>query len=58
VAGRRVRVLAAGGREKGLHAVTWDGMDETGRLARPGVYFYRLLVDDKLAGNRRVVILK
>jgi hypothetical protein len=25
--------------------VTWDGLDATGRLPAPGVYFYRLRVN-------------
>jgi hypothetical protein len=41
VTGRSVRVLPATG--SGVDDfVTWDGRDEVGRVAPPGVYFYRL----------------
>lgn len=41
VAGRRVRRLFHGPLEAGTHAFDWDGLDETGRRAAPGVYFVR-----------------
>ncbi len=40
--GRVVRTLEAGGRSAGVHAVRWDGREDSGRRAAPGVYFARL----------------
>lgn len=40
--GRRVRMLERGTRPAGLHVVRWDGLDDAGRRASPGVYFARL----------------
>jgi flagellar hook assembly protein FlgD len=41
--GRRVRTLENGPRGAGTHAATWDGRDDQGHQARPGVYFARLV---------------
>lgn len=41
VQGRRVRSLEHGQRAAGLHTLVWDGRDESGRLARAGLYFVR-----------------
>jgi hypothetical protein len=41
VAGRLVRRIAEGGFAEGLHRFEWDGQDEAGRSAPPGVYFAR-----------------
>lgn len=40
--GRVVRTLDRGTRVAGLHAVRWDGRDDSGRRVAPGVYFARL----------------
>ena len=42
VNGRVVRRVAQGRFGAGTHQLTWDGTDEAGRVAGPGVYFYRL----------------
>ena len=39
--GRLVRTLVKGARRPGMHTVTWDGRDETGRRVSRGVYFCR-----------------
>ncbi|MFN2382624.1 MAG: S8 family serine peptidase, partial [Gemmatimonadota bacterium] len=42
--GRRVRTLADRSAVAGEQAVTWDGRDDTGQDAPPGVYVIRLVV--------------
>ena len=42
VTGRAVATLASGERSKGMHTVTWNGMDDRNAPAVAGVYFYRL----------------
>ena len=42
VTGRQVKHLAAGNYSAGPHDVVWDGRDESGRAAAPGVYLARL----------------
>jgi hypothetical protein len=42
VSGRQVRSLARGTHAAGPHDVAWDGRDDRGRAAPPGVYLARL----------------
>jgi hypothetical protein len=42
LAGRRVRALAAGPLAAGEHVATWDGRNEAGAGAAPGLYLARL----------------
>ena len=41
-AGRRVRSLANGIVDPGIHEVRWNGLDDSGTRVAPGVYFTRL----------------
>jgi photosystem II stability/assembly factor-like uncharacterized protein len=50
--GRRVRALAAGRLERGAHPLRWDGRDDHGRLAGPGVYFVRAAARDAIVTRR------
>ncbi|MFQ5598945.1 MAG: S8 family serine peptidase [Candidatus Krumholzibacteriia bacterium] len=45
VDGRLVRRLEDGTRERGIHRVTWDGIDDAGNASPSGTYFYVLTVD-------------
>jgi flagellar hook assembly protein FlgD len=38
-AGRRIRSLYRGMLPAGFQSLSWDGLDEAGRPARPGIYF-------------------
>lgn len=42
IGGSLVRTLESGTAEPGIHTVTWDGKDESGRDVAAGVYFYKL----------------
>ena len=42
VRGRRIRRLASEEMREGSHRIAWDGADEEGRTARPGIYFAKL----------------
>jgi flagellar hook assembly protein FlgD len=57
VDGRRVRTLARGVTEAGIHRASWDGRDEDHRAVGAGVYFVRL-VTPQGDFNRRVVRLQ
>jgi hypothetical protein len=56
--GRQVRVLTRGMRPPGYHSTTWNGLSADGRRVAAGVYFYRLTVDGKRAGDRKLVIVR
>jgi hypothetical protein len=58
VGGRLVRRLLEDDRlEAGEHQRSWDGTDEGGRLAAPGVYYYRLETSEQSA-TRKMLLLR
>jgi hypothetical protein len=57
VAGRAVRTLVSGAQPGGRHDVTWDGLDDRGRRASSGVYFYRM-EGTGFSATRKMVMLK
>jgi len=54
VDGRRVRGLLDEERGAGRHVVLWDGRDDGGRIAAPGVYLVRLKAGSFVASRRLV----
>jgi pregnancy-associated plasma protein-A/flagellar hook capping protein FlgD len=56
LAGRAVRTLAAGRLGPGVHRLSWDGTDGNGRMAPPGVYFYRLTAPEASRTLRMVML--
>ncbi|MCH7550057.1 MAG: T9SS type A sorting domain-containing protein [Candidatus Krumholzibacteriota bacterium] len=55
--GRKVRVLSAGPRAAGQHAVGWDGMNDSGVRVSSGVYLYRLRAGD-FVQTKKMTLLK
>ncbi len=58
VQGRTIRSLVEGRLPAGLHSVTWNGMTGEGTLGAAGVYFYRLEVNGKASGERKVTLVR
>lgn len=54
--GRLVRTLVSGERPAGRQDVRWDGLDDSGRAASSGVYFYSLTAPG-VAASRRMILL-
>ena len=57
LSGRPVRILVDAYRSGGEHVAVWRGLDDAGRAAGSGVYFYRLEVGDTKL-ERKMVMLK
>ncbi|MBN2565322.1 MAG: T9SS type A sorting domain-containing protein [Candidatus Eisenbacteria bacterium] len=57
VSGRRVATLVDEVRAAGEHTVEWLGRDDSGRSVASGVYFVRLVANEKSA-TRKVTLLK
>lgn len=55
--GRRVRVLVSGTRPAGVHAITWDLRDESGRAVPSAIYFARLEAEGR-AFTEKLATLK
>ena len=56
VQGRRVRTLLHGDLGAGVHAASWDRIDESGNRIRAGIYYYRLVALGRSL-QRRMVLL-
>ncbi|NNE09082.1 MAG: M20/M25/M40 family metallo-hydrolase [Gemmatimonadetes bacterium] len=56
VSGRRVRSLARGARAAGIHAVNWDGRNESGERVSSGIYFYRIDAGGQKATGKIVLL--
>ena len=56
VTGRLVTTLVDGVEEAGVHAVSWQGTDDSGRKVASGVYFYRLTSGDQQAARKMVMM--
>ena len=58
LAGRRVRrLLSSDEVQAGVHALQWDGRDDTGRQLGVGLYFCRLVAPG-VAQNRKMILAK
>jgi flagellar hook assembly protein FlgD len=56
VRGALIRQVARREFELGRHLVQWDGLDESGRLAGPGIYFIRATAGGSMASLRCAVV--
>jgi hypothetical protein len=54
--GRRVRSLAGRHLEAGTHILGWEGDDDLGRKAPPGVYFYRVRAGGRVQVKKLVLL--
>ena len=54
--GRRVAVLARGPMPAGAYSKRWNGHDDYGKIAGPGVYFLRLRVGQEVFKLRSVML--
>jgi hypothetical protein len=54
--GRRIRTLAAGTFQRGVHRLVWDGLDDQGAAASTGIYFYRLSLPDRVLARRGLLL--
>jgi hypothetical protein len=54
--GKRVRTLVRGALGEGPQRIRWDGLDERGQRAAPGVYFVRVVTPGRSAREKLVVI--
>ncbi len=57
LAGRPVRRLQESGALNGPQHVTWDGLDESGSIAPPGLYILRLSIDTDTGSEERSLLV-
>ena len=55
--GQKVRTLLSKMMEQGNHQVVWDGLDDNGKRAASGVFFYKISLDDEQL-MKKMILLK
>jgi flagellar hook assembly protein FlgD len=56
IAGRMVRELVNESLPAAAHSVVWDGTDTGGRRVASGVYYYRVVTDEKIATHKMTLV--
>jgi len=57
ITGQLVRTLVNGRKRAGIHSVTWDGRDDSGKRVASGVYFCRLKAGNS-SQTRKLLLLR
>ena len=55
--GRKIKELASGYFNKGVHAFTWDSKDDLGNTVASGMYIYSLISNDNIS-TQKMLLLK
>ncbi len=58
IRGQKVKQLVGAQLASGKHSITWNGTDQNNKPISSGVYFYRLITDNKIIGTKRMLLLK
>lgn len=58
IAGHEVARLWNGVVPGGDHTLTWDGTDRHGHRAASGIYFARLIVEDRIMKSQRIALIR
>jgi len=57
VAGRLVKTLISGEKDRGAYTALWDGLNNSGQPVSSGVYFCKLAVSD-FTKTRKLVLIR
>lgn len=55
--GERIRQLVNETRSAGIYQVTWDGVDQTGRVVSTGIYLYRFVAGNHIE-TKKMLLMK
>ncbi len=58
VNGAHIRTIQDQPESEGHHSAFWDGRNDDGLLVSAGIYFYRVAVNGKIIGTKKMVLLK
>jgi hypothetical protein len=56
--GNKVSTLVSKSMKAGNYNAVWNAYDDMGVKVSSGVYFYRLMVDNKIVGTKKMVLMK
>ncbi|MCD4817582.1 MAG: right-handed parallel beta-helix repeat-containing protein [Candidatus Cloacimonetes bacterium] len=58
IKGQMIKELRITNYELGINEVVWEGNDDSGKDVSSGVYFYKLIVNDKIEAVKKCLLLK
>lgn len=58
IKGQKINTLVQDEFAKGSHTIVWNGDDEFGNSVSSGIYFYKLIVNDKAEATKKCLLLK
>ncbi|MFC1481149.1 carboxypeptidase regulatory-like domain-containing protein [Candidatus Neomarinimicrobiota bacterium] len=56
--GQEVRTLSTGLMDAGTYKAVWNSRDNLGRKVGSGMYFYRLVLDNKVVATKKMLLMK
>ncbi len=56
IRGQLVKVLAKENMTKGVHELTWNGLNESGNTCASGPYIYKVKCDDQIKVNKMLML--
>ncbi|MBN2413989.1 SBBP repeat-containing protein [candidate division KSB1 bacterium] len=56
--GKKIRSMFTGVLPSGDHKLKWDGIDDSGKTAASGIYFYHLKIDHKINLTGKMILIK
>ncbi|KAA3612471.1 MAG: T9SS C-terminal target domain-containing protein [Calditrichaeota bacterium] len=56
--GQKVKSLYSGFKQQGLHNFIWNGEDDLANSVSSGIYFYKLIYENKYVETRRMLLIK
>jgi len=56
--GRMIKRLIDQNMEAGYHSITWNSLNDNGISVPSGIYFYQILLDNKLHSSRKMLLIK
>ncbi len=58
IKGQKVKTLVDEYKNAGDHIITWNGNNDSNQSVASGIYFYKMKVDGKLSGTKKMILMK
>ena len=58
IKGQKVKTLVDEYQSSGNHTITWNGNNDSNQSVASGIYFYKMKIDGKLSGTKKMILMK
>ena len=58
IKGQKVCTLVDDYKDAGRHTIQWNGRDDKNQSVASGIYFYKMKIDGKLSGTKKMILMK